>query len=250
MLTVRGLNPGTGKCLFFAPKLPDRVWGSPSLLFNGYRRSFPGVNSRGANLTTYLHLVTKLRMNGAVPLISLHVFVERTGKDLPFTIQDIVTNRFFILVTPSIKWIKIFGVCLTVHLPHEITWIANLMQQGNFIDVFLAGVSRHNLHRTHDLCSGSQDHHPSKKKLGAENHMLQLNIQCSWWWPFVPETCRAKNTLIKLLCCLKLAFQVISRIEISSFVQWFYQELDIPGIAIRFLSEARDGFSRSYRLAA
>ena len=28
--------------------------------------------------------------------------------------------------------------CLTVHLPHEIKWNANLMQQGNFIDVFLA----------------------------------------------------------------------------------------------------------------
>jgi len=25
-----------------------------------------------------------------------------------------------------------------VHLPHEIMWNANLMQQGNFIDVFLA----------------------------------------------------------------------------------------------------------------
>jgi len=28
--------------------------------------------------------------------------------------------------------------CLTVHLPHEIRWNANLMQLGNFIDVFLA----------------------------------------------------------------------------------------------------------------
>ena len=28
--------------------------------------------------------------------------------------------------------------CLTVHLPHEIMWNANLMRQGNFIDVFLA----------------------------------------------------------------------------------------------------------------
>jgi len=28
--------------------------------------------------------------------------------------------------------------CLTVHLLHEIIWNANLMQQGNFIDVFLA----------------------------------------------------------------------------------------------------------------
>ena len=28
--------------------------------------------------------------------------------------------------------------CLTEHLPHEIMSNANLMQQGNFIDVFLA----------------------------------------------------------------------------------------------------------------
>ena len=45
----------------------------------------------------------------------------------------------------------------------------------------------------------------------AKNRMLQLNIQCSWWWAYIPETCRAKNTLIKLPCCIKLAFQVISR---------------------------------------
>ena len=31
------------------------------------------------------------------------------------------------------------------------------------------------LARHHHLRSGSQDHHPSKK-IGAENHMLQLNI--------------------------------------------------------------------------
>jgi len=33
---------------------------------------------------------------------------------------------------------QIFEGCLTVHLPHEIMWNANLMQLGNFIDVFLA----------------------------------------------------------------------------------------------------------------
>ena len=38
--------------------------------------------------------------------------------------------------------------CLTVHLPHEIKWNANLMQLGNFNDVFLA---RH--------VSGTYDHH-------------------------------------------------------------------------------------------
>ena len=45
---------------------------------------------------------------------------------------------------------------------------------------------------------------------GAENHMLQLNIWCSWWLAYVPETCRARNTLIKLPCCIKLAFKIIS----------------------------------------
>jgi len=37
---------------------------------------------------------------------------------------------------------------------------------------------------------------PTIYKLGAENHMLQLNIHCCWWWAYVPETCRAKETSI------------------------------------------------------
>ena len=50
------------------------------------------------------------------------------------------------------------------------------MQEGNFIDVFLA---RH--------VSGTYARHQ-----------------------YVPETCRAKNTSINLPCCIKLAFQIIS----------------------------------------
>ena len=52
---------------------------------------------------------------------------------------------------------------------------------------------------------------PSIQKLGGENHMLHLNVWCSWWWAYVPETCRAKNILIKLPRCIKLPFQIISR---------------------------------------
>jgi len=33
---------------------------------------------------------------------------------------------------------KLFEGCLTLQLPHEIIWNANLMQQGDFINVFLA----------------------------------------------------------------------------------------------------------------
>ena len=97
--------------------------------------------------------------------------------------------------------------CLTVHLPHEIIWNANLMQQSNFIDVFLArhvsGTYAHHQehwmlscsiwfsapsfwiggglesrcvgrvsgadgvvpHRTHDLRSDFQHHHPTKNSV-------------------------------------------------------------------------------------
>jgi len=51
---------------------------------------------------------------------------------------------------------------------------------------------------------------PPIQKLGAENHMLQRNIWCSWWWAYVSETCRAKNISMKLPCCIKLAFHIIS----------------------------------------
>jgi len=143
-----------------------------------------------------------------------------------------------------------------MHLSNEITWNVNFMQQGNFINVFLArhvsGTYAHHQEYWMLSCSiwfsalsfwmggGLQSHYvghvcgadvavwlmshsnictehmtwlsrPSPiQKLSAENHMLQLNIWCSWWWAYVPETCQAKNTLIKLPCCIKLAFQVFS----------------------------------------
>ena len=70
-----------------------------------------------------------------------------------------------------------------MHLPHEIILNANLMQQGNFINVFLArhvsGTYAH--HQEHQMlscsirfsapsfwmgvASGSQDHHPSKNSV-------------------------------------------------------------------------------------
>ena len=107
----------------------------------------------------------------------------------------------------------------------EIKWNANLMQLGNFIDVFLprhvSGTYAH--HQEHWMLSCSTwfsapsfwmdgavhctirtmharptqrlSKPPPIQKLGTENHMLQLNIQCSWWWAYVPETCQAKNTL-------------------------------------------------------
>ena len=58
-------------------KRPDRIWGPPSALFNGYRGSFPGVK-----LTTHVHLKPWLRVSGAILLLPLYAFVAWTGATL------------------------------------------------------------------------------------------------------------------------------------------------------------------------
>ena len=48
---------------------PDRLWGPPSLLYNGYRVFFPGVKSgRGVTLTSHTLLVPWSRKGRAIPL--------------------------------------------------------------------------------------------------------------------------------------------------------------------------------------
>ena len=60
----------TGYTTFFSsPKRPDRLWHSPSLLFNRYLVFSREKNGRGMKLTTHLHLVPRLRMSGATPLL-------------------------------------------------------------------------------------------------------------------------------------------------------------------------------------
>ena len=66
------------------------------------------------------------------------------------------------------------------------------------------------------------------QKHGAGSHMLQLNIKFSWWWAYVPETCRAKNISIKLHSCIKLTFHIISwgkctvKQQSSLVFKWFF----------------------------
>jgi hypothetical protein len=45
------------------PQHTDRFWGSPSLLYNGYRELFPQLKSgRSVKLTTHLHVESRGRM--------------------------------------------------------------------------------------------------------------------------------------------------------------------------------------------
>jgi hypothetical protein len=63
-----GSNPGSARFLS-SPQRPDRFWGSPSLLSNGYRGLFSrGYSGRGVKLTTHLHLVPRSRMVAIHPL--------------------------------------------------------------------------------------------------------------------------------------------------------------------------------------
>ena len=69
-------------------------------------------------------------------------------------------------------------------------------------------IARQHLHRKHDLCSGSQDHHPS-------TNSVQKTICCNSTSNapddarMYPKHVELKNTSTKLPCCIKLAFQII-----------------------------------------
>ena len=116
----------------------------------------------------------------------------------------------------------------------ETIWNASLMQQGNFINVFSARhvsvTYAHHQERSILSCSiwfsaprfwmsGGLESRFVSRVYGADVavrmvvctvRMVTCDSWCSWWWAYVHETCRAKNTSIKLPCCIKLAFHIVS----------------------------------------
>jgi hypothetical protein len=73
---VGGSSPGRGWGFFSSPPCPDRIWGVPSLLSNGYQGLFPwGQSGRGVKLTTHFHLVPRSRMHRIIPPLPQYAFI-------------------------------------------------------------------------------------------------------------------------------------------------------------------------------
>jgi hypothetical protein len=91
---VGDLKPGRGKRFFFSPQHPDSFWGPHSPLFNGYQGSFLDVKQPGQ--TTHLHLVPRLRMGGAITLLSLYAFKAWTGRTSHSLSKYLLSDIIFI----------------------------------------------------------------------------------------------------------------------------------------------------------
>jgi hypothetical protein len=64
---IGGSIPGRGWEFFSSAPPVDRLWGSPSLLSNGYQGLFPWRQScRSVELSIHLHVVLRSRMLGAI----------------------------------------------------------------------------------------------------------------------------------------------------------------------------------------
>jgi hypothetical protein len=63
-----------------APKCPDHLYSPPSFLFKGHRCSFLGVKRSECKVYHLLHLVTRLGISGAIPLLPLCVYMMWTGQ--------------------------------------------------------------------------------------------------------------------------------------------------------------------------
>jgi hypothetical protein len=66
-----GSEPRQGR-IFYLQKRPDRLWGPPSLLFNGYRGSFTGLKRPGREAGHSTLSSAKLRIRRTIPLLPLY----------------------------------------------------------------------------------------------------------------------------------------------------------------------------------
>ena len=106
--TVRGLNPGEGKIFCTHP---DQPWGPPSLLYSGYRVSFPGVKRQRHGIH-HPHPFSTLIKNEYsytfTPLLGVYGLFR-----VNFTFVNLPVNREFQIIP---LWIKEFSLSVFIFL--------------------------------------------------------------------------------------------------------------------------------------
>ena len=81
----------------FSPR-PDRPWGPPSLLYNGYRVFLGGRGGRGAGMIPPINYYRGPRKSRAIPLLTLRALVaSKKGKNLPTNTYTIITQIIILL---------------------------------------------------------------------------------------------------------------------------------------------------------
>jgi len=80
---------------------PDRLWNPPTFLTHGCRDFRPwSLRSRDVKLTTHLHLLSTLRMTGAITLLSLYAFfASTTFTNLQLRLRPICTVAIAVKAT-------------------------------------------------------------------------------------------------------------------------------------------------------
>jgi hypothetical protein len=72
-----GTIPSGGWEFFSSPPRPERLWGPPSLLSNGYQVLFPwGYSGRVVKLTTHLHLVPRSKNEWSYTSTPQYTFIR------------------------------------------------------------------------------------------------------------------------------------------------------------------------------
>jgi hypothetical protein len=89
-----GFRVPVGSRTSLFPRRPDRFWGPPNILSNGYRELFPRewYSGRGVKLTTHLQVVSRSRIRGSIhPL--LHTSSWRSAELLPTHVHVLLRER-------------------------------------------------------------------------------------------------------------------------------------------------------------
>jgi hypothetical protein len=99
--TIRGLNADRDEKFFSFPKRPDRLWGPPSLLFNGYGGCFPKLKQPEREVDHTSPFSAKVKnvwsYNSALP--PPYAFMTWTGPSSLVPFDAVYSELMMVLLT-------------------------------------------------------------------------------------------------------------------------------------------------------